>query len=438
MESLVNDPVVRRLRALQEQWWFNPRYLSDPGSASDQLDIDQAAARLQRFAPYIAAEFPATAADGGLIESPLREIPAAQAALQRLAGLALPGRLLLKCDHALAVSGSVKARGGIHEVLKVAEQVATNAGLLTPDSDYRTLASPAARTLFARHSLVVGSTGNLGLSIGIMGAALGFRVVVHMSSDAREWKKSRLRALGVTVVEHPGDYSAAVAEGRAEALATARCHFVDDENSRDLFLGYAVAAQRLRPQLAAQGIEVSAERPLLVYLPCGVGGAPGGIAFGLKQQFGPHVHCFFAEPTQSPCMLLGMHTGLFQQIAVQDIGLDNRTCADGLACGRSSSFVGKLMQPLLSGIYTLSDDSLYRLLALLRDSEGVAMEPSAVAGLAGPLGLLAQGQRYLEDNGLVPYLANAAHLVWTTGGSMVPADELESYYQPGPHPPPGA
>ena len=65
-------------------------------------------------------------------------------------------------------------------------------GLIGQGDDYARLAEPPCRAFFARHTIAVGSTGNLGLSIGIIGAALGFQTSVHMSADAREWKKTML------------------------------------------------------------------------------------------------------------------------------------------------------------------------------------------------------------------------------------------------------
>ncbi len=430
-------PVVKDIRALRETGWMNPDKLClEDAAAGCELtmeDILDASRRLERFAPYFETVFPETAPLGGILESPIREIPQMKAVLEAQEQTELPGKLWIKLDSHLPISGSIKARGGIYEILKTAEDIALEHGLLHEDDDYRVFDSPEFKELFSKYSVGVGSTGNLGLSIGIMSAKLGFDVTVHMSADARQWKKDMLRSKGVTVMEYESDYSVAVTEGRRLAEKDPYCHFVDDENSKTLFLGYSVAALRLKKQLEEQNILVDREHPLFVYLPCGVGGGPGGVAFGIKMIFGDAAHCFFAEPTHSCCMMLGMATNENHHVSVQDFGVDNVTVADGLAVGRASGFVGQLMRPFMSGCYSLTDERMYRMLAQLADSEGICLEPSALAGMYGPalLEKLPAFQEYLRREGLEQSVLNSTQLVWATGGSMVPKDEMEHYYQTG-------
>jgi D-serine dehydratase len=428
-------PLIDKLISTEEVFWINPnieKYQSGIKKAPlTEDDVRDAEERLKRFAPYISSVFPETIDMNGIIESPLVRIPVMKQYLEQNYRQSISGELLLKCDSHLPISGSIKARGGIYEILKHAEELALEHQLLTVQDGYSILDSDQFRNFFSQYSIAVGSTGNLGLSIGIISAKLGFNVTVHMSSDAKQWKKDLLRSKNVKVVEYEADYSKAVEEGRAQAAQDPKCYFVDDENSRDLFLGYAVAASRLKNQLEMLDIKVDEQHPLFVYLPCGVGGGPGGVAFGLKLLFHDHVHCIFAEPTHSPCMLLGLMTGLHDKISVQNIGIDNVTDADGLAVGRPSGFVGKTIEPFLSGSYTVRDDQLYKMLKGLVDTESLHLEPSALAGMIGPIKLNKEGNSYIEKHQLSDKMSHATHIIWGTGGSMVPKDMMEEYYQIG-------
>ncbi|UGB28907.1 D-serine ammonia-lyase [Metabacillus sp. B2-18] len=421
-----DNPNLHTIMETEETFWQNPKYKNFEKAESKLSitldDVKEAEERLIRFAPYLIKAFPETKETNGMIDSRTIRIPKMKKAMENHYKMHVNQEVFLKTDNFLPISGSIKARGGIYEVLKFAERIAIDKGMLSYDDDYSILTNKSFRELFSHYSIAVGSTGNLGLSIGIISAKLGFNVYVHMSADAKKWKKDLLKEKGVTVIEYNSDYSKAVTEGRRQAQANENMHFIDDENSKDLFLGYAVAALRLQKQLEELGIVVNEENPLFVYLPCGVGGGPGGVAFGLKLIFKDSVHCFFAEPTHSPAMLLGLLTGLHEKVSVQDFDIDNVTEADGLAVGRPSGFVGKLLEELISGVYTVEDEHLFQLLTMLVDTENINLEPSALAGFPGVIHIINHPEFQYP---------HATHLVWATGGSMLPEEMKKENYEKG-------
>src|SRR5690554_2319015 len=426
---ILEVPLLKKIMALEPVIWLNPnKKLSAemPSFPIKKEDMVAAEDLWRRFAPFFVKAFPETAETNGVLESPLKEIPSMKTILNKRAPK-IEGRFMLKCDNALPIAGSIKARGGFYEVLHYAEELALQAGILNKNDDYSIFASDTFKEFFSKYKIGVGSTGNLGLSIGIISAALGFEVTVYVSSDAKVWKKDLLRKKGANVIEFAGDFSEAILAGRQKTNADPMGYFVDDENSNELYLGYAVGALRVAKQLEEQNIKVDADHPLLVYSPCGVGGSPGGTAFGLKQIYGDNVHCFFVEPTHSPAVLIGLVTGEMSNISVQDIGIDNRTEADGLAVGRSSNFATNISNHLISGAYTIEDDHLFVLLAQLKDSENIFLEPSATAGLIGPQ-MIAKTD-YANKNNL--NMKNATHIVWATGGDLVPEEERLEFYERG-------
>ncbi|PKU25153.1 D-serine ammonia-lyase [Telmatospirillum siberiense] len=397
--------------------WMNPRYRNTaeilPTLPFSIVDVENTEKRWRCFDPLLARLF--AELETGRIDSPLLSLD--PSSRRRIAGND-DGAVLVKADHALPITGCIKARGGVYEVLAYAETVALEAGLLSPGENYACLAEPGVRELFAKHSIAVGSTGNLGFSVGVMGRALGFKVEVHMSHDAKDWKKRRLRDIGATVVEHPGDYGSAVAAARASFLDKSCAHFIDDEDSIALFLGYAAAAYDLERQLAALRIPVDSAHPLYVYLPCGVGGAPGGVTFGLKLLFGDVVHPVFVEPVASPCMLAQLATGIDRSVSVYDIGLDNHTAADGLAVARASMLVARTVGELVEAVVTVPDDELFLWLGDLWRESNLRLEPSAASGFAA-------AQRFCAATPGLGGNDRATHVIWTTGGALLPEAEFQ-------------
>ena len=88
------------------------------------------------------------------------------------------------------------------------------------------------------------------------------------------------------------------------------------------------------------------------------------------------------------------------------------------------------MEPFLSGNYTVSDEELYRLLKELADTENIYLEPSALAGMIVPVKVCKEDE-YLQKLQLTEKVKKGTHIVWGTGGSMVPNDTMDEYYRKG-------
>ena len=104
-----------------------------------------------------------------------------------------------------------------------------------------------------------------------------------------------------------------------------------------------------------------------------------------------------------------------------------------MAVAEVSQFIAQIMYPLLSGVYTIQDDDLFLWLAKAWHHAGLKLEPSAAACLGGPGAVTgsADGQSYLSEHGLTEVMANATHVMWATGGSLVPEEEFQAFLQKG-------
>lgn len=282
----------------------------------------------------------------------------------------------LKLDSQLKVAHSVKARGGFNEVMSKVEEVLTQKSMM---EDFDTLSLGDIRRIMSEYTIEVSSTGNLGLSIGLCAKAFGFKAKVHMSRDAKEWKKKLLREAGAEVVEYESDYTYAVKMGRLSTSKNPMSYFVDDEMSEKLFLGYAASIFEVADEVSLSAMHISREEPLHVFLPCGVGGAPGGIAFALRSFFKDMVRIYFVEPTEYPCMLYSYVSG--EAKSVNEIGLGGITIADGLACSAPSKLVFPMLDALVDGFFTFSDESILLAKKRIYDTDHEVVEPSSASAL---------------------------------------------------------
>jgi threonine dehydratase len=269
-----------------------------------------------------------------------------QAAAERVAGRvrrtplltlgALPG-VLLKAEH-LQRGGSFKARG------------ATNA----------MLARGAGR-------VVTGSSGNHGIAVATLGAALGAHVTVVMAQGASPAKADAVRGLGADVVPVVG--------GNADRDRYAR------DLARDTGATFVPSADD-ELVVAGQGtvaLEVLAEVPDVdvIYVPTGGGGLLAGTCLAAT---GPNrrVRVVGVEPAAARRYAVSLAAG-------RPVELEPPvTIADGLRAQRPGEVPFPIIRDRVDDLVGVTDEAIGDAMRLLH-SNGVEAEPSGCVALAGAL-----------------------------------------------------
>ncbi|MFD1672697.1 D-serine ammonia-lyase [Agrilactobacillus yilanensis] len=424
-ELIKKYPIIEQLANEQPTFWENTNF----GKAAEQtvlskIDIFDAAARLQRFQPYIKAAFSETYNRQGRLESPLIQIKTTQQNLENLWQHPVAGQLFVKADHQLPISGTIQDRGGLYAVLKIAEDIAMQYSNLAYEDDYAMLASNDFIQLFNHFEIVTASNGNLGLSVGIIAHKLGFKVTVYLPKHTSDWKKQKLTETGIQVIEAEGDFPNALATAQTYAKNQDNTLFIDSLNDKEMLAGHSTAALHFQMQLKTQNITVDQTHPLFIYLPADSGVAAAGISYSLQSIFGSNVYPILIESTHAPALTLALSTATDDQPSVSDIGLDNQTIADDLTLPIASPFVNTVAQNLIFATTTLTDEDFLKYVGLLALNENILTEPAAAGGFGGLAQVLTHYNTQFN-------LADATHIIWTTGGRLVPKIQMAEYIKKG-------
>jgi D-serine dehydratase len=80
----------------------------------------------------------------------------------------------------------------------------------------------------------------------------------------------------------------------------------------------------------------------------------------------------------------------------------------------------------MSGAFTVSDEHMMSWQKKVMDLEKIRLELSACAGFAGVMDIERAGsawEEYLRAHELTDYMDQATHIVWGTGGGLMPAED---------------
>ncbi len=152
------------------------------------------------------------------------------------------------------------------------------------------------------------------------------------------------------------DPGVAIKEGVKAAQSDPNCFFIDDKFPAHCSLGIPSLASVLKRNLPSKAVS-----SMLITLCLSICRVVLAVAWwrhsGLKLAFGDPVHCFYGT-NALPCYIVHIASGLHNQIFCSGYWY-RQPYRSGWPCHWSRiRFVGRAMERLLDGLYSLSDQTM--------------------------------------------------------------------------------
>jgi len=235
-------------------------------------------------------------------------------------------------------------------------------------------AAEASGALKPGGTIVEGTAGNTGIGLAMVGAALGYRVVIVFPRTQSKEKKDAIRLLGAELIEvdavpysnpnHYARYSGTLAEELAKSEPNGAIWANQFDNTANRDFHAATTAQEIWEQTDGKvdGFICAV----------GSGGTLGGLSAGLKAK-NPDVRIGIADPGGA---------ALYGYFAHGELKAEGTSITEGIG---QSRITANLVDTRVDRAYRISDEEALPLIFDLITQEGLCLGGSSGVNIAGAI-----------------------------------------------------
>jgi len=219
--------------------------------------------------------------------------------------------------------------------------------------------------------VVTASAGNHGLGVAQAAQWLGCPAIIFVPTTASPLKVSKLRQLGVTLIEEGTDYDEAEAAAQAYAQ-TKNLAFIHAFDQPGVIAGQGTIGLELLEELS------ESQSRMCVVVPVGGGGLISGIAIAVKAKL-PQSKIIGVQSEASPAMARSLEAGKVVETPIAE------TIADGLAGRLVGENALRLVQEFCDEVVLVKENGIRFAMKEFYFRQGWRLEGAAAVGAAAIL-----------------------------------------------------